>query len=111
MSIAVSLSTHCSVSVGVSAVLDMSSAPQMDVLLVSDGQHSGRGFRALYQHVPCNRREDVPPADCGQVTDGEYFTLTRSGSIVHRSCVYRILKRSTVSATEGDSGNYTYHLT
>lgn len=76
-------------------VLDMSSAPQMDVLLVSDGQHSGRGFRALYQHVPCNRREDVPPADCGQVTDGQYFTLTRSGSIVHRSCVYRILKRST----------------
>jgi hypothetical protein len=101
------------VSVGIAAVLDMSAAPQMDVLLVSDSQHSGRGFRALYQHIPCNRREGTPPGDCGQVTDGEHFTLTSSVSKVHRSCVYRILKRSTVSAscleTVGDSANYTYH--
>lgn len=107
MSVAVSLSAHCSISVGISAVLDMSAAPQMDVFLVSDSQHSGRGFRAHYQHIPCNRPEGAPPADCGQVTDGEYFTLTRSGSMVRRSCVYRILRRSNVSATEGDSGNYT----
>jgi len=101
------------VSVGIAAVLDMSAAPQMDVLLVSDSQHSARGFRAFYQHIPCHRRQSPPPALCGKVTDGEHFTLTSSGSMVHRSCVYRIWRRSTVSAspveTVRDGGNYTYH--
>lgn len=101
--------------VGTAAMLDMSAASQMDVLLVSDSQHSGRGFRALYQHIPCPRREGPPPADCGQVMVGEHFTLTSSGSMLHRSCVYRILRRNTVSAspveTVHDSGNYTYHAT
>jgi hypothetical protein len=77
----------------------MSAAPQMDVLLVSGSQPSGRGFRAFYQHIPCHRREGALPADCGQVTDGEHFTLTGSVSMVHRSCVYRILRHSTVSAS------------
>lgn len=106
---------HCRVSVGTAVLLDMSAAPQMDVLLVSDSQHSGRGFRASYQHIPCHRREDERPADCGQVTDNEHFTLTNSGSNAHRSCVYRILRHSAVSAspveTVRDSGNYTYHST
>jgi len=73
----------------------MSAAPHMDVLLVSDSQHSARGFRAFYQHIPCHRRQSPPPALCGKVTDGEHFTLTSSGSMVHRSCVYRIWRRST----------------
>ena len=102
-------------SVGSAVMLDMSAAPQMDVLLVSDSQYSGRGFRAFYQHIPCHRREGVLPADGGQVTDGEHFTLSSSGANAPRSCVYRILRHSAVSAfpveTVPDSGNYTYHAT
>lgn len=108
--VGLSISVSC---IRISAVLDMSAAPHMDVLLVSDSQLSSRGFRAFYQHIPCNRRGDAPPGDCGQVTDREYFTLTRSGSTVQRSCVYRVLRHNTVSAfplqTEGDSGNCAYH--
>jgi hypothetical protein len=98
------------VSVGIAVVLDMSFAPQMDVLLVSGRQRSGRGFRAFYQHIPCQRREGALPADCGQVADSEHFTLTDSGSMVHRSCVYRILRHSAVSASAAETA-VTIHAT
>ncbi|XP_023702361.1 uncharacterized protein LOC111861760 [Cryptotermes secundus] len=76
-------------------VLDMSTAPHMDLILVSDRQYSGRGFRAFYRHVPCNRRDAHPQAGCGQVTDHKYFTLIRSGRVEQDSCVYRIFRNNT----------------
>ncbi|KAJ9599303.1 hypothetical protein L9F63_010217, partial [Diploptera punctata] len=74
--------------------LDMSTSQNLDVVFVSDGLYTGRGFRIYYQHLPCNRRVQAVPI-CGVTTGKQYFTFSKSEYEDQDTCTYNILQNNT----------------
>lgn len=88
----------------VTATLDLTKAEFEDVTFVTDSYYCNRGFRSIYEQLPCVNEQTTTPSPvtqtpllpCNSLINDEEFTLNIY-SLQQDTCVFTVSKSDVVT--------------